>query len=138
MKLADGSIVFFQFVNLRGIDNKYRHPEIRFIAHNPDRAQDTDDSMYGNFFMAFQYQSNGSEPTDDWYGGSIEGLVSINDFYSVRDVNKVLRAWEKYLKELPWDKHSTHKRRILGFLKRHKIKRVVPNPERYNQWKLYR
>ena len=138
MRLSDGSIVYFSFANLRGIDNKYRHPSIRFVIVDPFRAQDTDDSMYGSIIMEFQYQSNGDQPTNDWYGGSIDGLTSISDCYGLRDVNKILRAWERYLKTLSWEKLTTHKRRILGFLLKNKIKRVIPNPDRYNQWILYR
>jgi hypothetical protein len=137
MKLSDGSIVYFSFVNLKGIDNKYRHPSIRFVVAYPDRVQDTDQDMYGNIIMEFQYQSNGSEPTNDWYGGSISGLTSVSDFYNLRDITRILKAWERYLDSLPWDKYLTHKRKILGFLKKKKIKRVVPTPDRYSQWTLY-
>jgi len=138
MRLSDGSKVYFSFVNLRGLDNKYRHPSIRFVSVDPARAQDTDDSLHGNILIEFQFQSNGDQPTDDWYAGSIEGLTSIDNIYTVRDINKILRAWERYLKTLSWERHSTHKRRILGFLLRNKIERVIPNPDRYNQWLLYR
>jgi len=95
MRLANGSKVYFSYVNLKGYNYKYRHPSIRFIVVDPARAQDSDDSMYGHLLMEFQYQTNGGEPSNDWYGGSIEGLVSVSDPYALRDVNKILRAWEK-------------------------------------------
>lgn len=144
MRLKDGSIVYFAYENLLGDQTrsghiKYRHPRIKFVIIDHERELFADGIMHGHVLTVFEYQTSGSQPSGEWYGGSIEGLTSIDNPYDVRDLNKILRAWERFLtSEYNWNKSLSHKRRILAFLRRNKIKRVKPSQAFYNGWQLYR